>query len=170
MENVQMQGVIRQPHGTSPYCLRYSTMTHRTALSFLAVTCLALFLAATAFPQEETEVPDAPIPEKLTLERAAMCEQIQAFAPYNEAIAFSVTIGKVSCFSFFDPVPEKTVVYHNWFKRDRLITKKKLSLQPPRWSTFSTIQLREADKGPWRVEITDEEGNIFSTLRFSITD
>ena len=145
-------------------------MTHRTALCFLAVTCLGLFLATTALPQEETEVSGTAIPERLTLARAAMCEQIQAYAPYNEAIAFPVTIGRVSCFTFFDPVPEKTVVYHNWFKRDRLSTKKKLTLQPPQWSSFSTIQLREADKGPWRVEITDEEGNIFSTLRFSITD
>ena len=31
-------------------------------------------------------------------------------------------------------------------------------------------QLREADRGTWRVEITDKEGNIFKILRFSITD
>ncbi|MBW1746394.1 MAG: DUF2914 domain-containing protein, partial [Deltaproteobacteria bacterium] len=35
---------------------------------------------------------------------------------------------------------------------------------------FSSIQFREADKGLWRVEITDPEGNIFHVLRFSITD
>jgi hypothetical protein len=30
--------------------------------------------------------------------------------------------------------------------------------------------LRETDKGPWRVEISDQNGRVFSTLRFSITD
>ena len=145
-------------------------MAYRASLSFLVVTCLGLFLAASAFGQEETEDPGSPTPQRLTLQRAAMCEEIQAYAPYNEAIAFSVTIGEVSCFTFFDPVPEKAVIYHNWYKRDKLSTKTKLTLKKPRWSSFSTIRLREADKGPWRVEITDEEGNIFSTLRFSITD
>jgi hypothetical protein len=32
------------------------------------------------------------------------------------------------------------------------------------------MHLRKNDKGPWRVEITDEQGNIFQILRFSITD
>jgi hypothetical protein len=53
---------------------------------------------------------------------------------------------------------------------DKLSTKKKLVLKPPRWSTFSSIQLREADKGPWRVEITDDDENILRILRFSIVD
>jgi hypothetical protein len=32
------------------------------------------------------------------------------------------------------------------------------------------VELRDADKGPWRVEISDEKGIIFHMLRFSITD
>jgi hypothetical protein len=51
-----------------------------------------------------------------------------------------------------------------------LSTKKKLFLKPPSWSTYSSIQLREADKGPWRVEVTDDKGKLFATLRFSVTD
>jgi hypothetical protein len=46
----------------------------------------------------------------------------------------------------------------------------KLSLKTPRWSTFSRMRLRNGEKGPWRVEITDEEGNILGVLRFSVTD
>jgi len=38
------------------------------------------------------------------------------------------------------------------------------------WSTYSQIQLRETDKGPWRVEISDQNGKVFDVLRFSITD
>jgi hypothetical protein len=51
-----------------------------------------------------------------------------------------------------------------------LSTQVRLRLHPPNWATFSTIQLREADKGPWRVEVTDQDGRIFTILRFSITD
>jgi hypothetical protein len=45
-----------------------------------------------------------------------------------------------------------------------------LTINTPRWSTFTSVQLRDADKGPWRVEITDKSGNLMHTLRFSITD
>ena len=52
----------------------------------------------------------------------------------------------------------------------RLATTKKLFLTPPRWATLSSIQPRNSDKGPWRVEIADKNGKIYQTLRFSITD
>jgi hypothetical protein len=50
------------------------------------------------------------------------------------------------------------------------VYRKRLILKPPRWASVSSIKLREADKGPWRVEIRDAEGRLLATLRFSITD
>ena len=132
--------------------------------------CAALFLSGQALPQEDEMGPPAPAPQELTMVKASMCESIEGFTPRNEAIVFSVAIGKVSCFTFFDPVPEQTVISHSWFYRDELTTRRQLTLQTPRWSTFSSIQLRDADIGPWRVEVTDENGNNMQTLRFSITD
>ncbi len=111
-----------------------------------------------------------PSPEKLTLVQCSVCEEVKDGDPQNLGIAFSVSAGKVACFSAFDPVPRKTVIYHNWFRKGELNTKIRLVLQPPRWSTYSTIQLREIDKGPWRIEITDQEGQVLGVLRFSITD
>jgi hypothetical protein len=104
------------------------------------------------------------------LDEAVMCEGIEDFRPINPAVVFSARLGRVFCFSCFDPVPEETVIYHSWFHRDRLTTKKKLSLKPPRWSTFSSIQLRHADHGPWQVKIEDDRGYLFTTLRFSIIE
>jgi hypothetical protein len=117
-------------------------------------------------PSEQSDTVSA----KLTLRRAAICEGIKDYAPENAAVVFSVSVGKIFCFSYFEPVPEKTAVYHSWFYRDQLITKQKLSLRPPRWSTYSSIQLREYDKGPWRVTITDQANGTLGVLRFGITD
>jgi len=108
--------------------------------------------------------------EKPILTTAVMCEDVQDRQPLYEGVVFSIGIGRVFCYTLFDPVPEKTVVTHNWYNRDNLSTKIKLSLQPPRWTTYSAIQLRESDKGPWRVEITDSEGRILQVLRFSVTE
>jgi len=114
-----------------------------------------------------------PLPEKpprLTLLKAVMCEGLEDLNPENETIVFSVALGSVICFTAFDPVPEKTVVYHHWFKRDQPDKKVKLTLKPPKWSSFSKIRIRNMDVGPWRVEITDSKGKIFRTLRFSVTE
>jgi hypothetical protein len=114
---------------------------------------------------------EADLPQKSTvLLRAVMSEGIQNFLPVNPAVVFPITLGKIFCFNTFDPVVEKTFIYHDWYCRDKLCKRVKLDLQPPRWSTYSSIQLREEDKGPWHVIITDQDGNIFHVLRFSITD
>lgn len=141
-----------------------------TGLVLLALLCFDVFCPKPARPQQEGDLSLEPRPEKLTLVRAAMCEKIEDYAPQNQGIVFSVAIGKITCFTFFDPVPENSFIYHKWYYRDRLTTRIKLSLKTPRWSTFSSIQLREADKGPWRLEVTDSDGNVLQTLRFSITD
>lgn len=112
----------------------------------------------------------SPTPARLTLAKAVMCESIQDFAPVNPAVVFSIGLGRVSCFTNFDPVPEQTFIHHKWFRGDSLSTVKRLTINPPRWSSVSTVQLRDADKGPWRVEITDENDKLIDTLRFSITD
>jgi len=110
------------------------------------------------------------VQNKLTFHHAVMCEEVKDLAPINPAVVFSIKFGKVSCFSVFDTVPEKTFIYHKWFHKDIPSTNKRLTVQPPRWATYSSIQLRETDKGPWRVEISDQKGNLLHILRFSITD
>ena len=99
-----------------------------------------------------------------------MCEEIFNNAPRNPTVIFSAAREKAVCYSAFDPVSQKTVIFHNWFHRDVPSAKIQLTLNPPRWSTYSSIQLRKTDIGPWRVEITDEKGQILGVLRFSVTD
>ena len=97
-----------------------------------------------------------------------MCESIETYMPKASAVVFSVTVGRVSCFTAFDPVPRKTMIQHQWYFRDQLITTKRLHLRPPKWATYSSIQPRQADIGPWRVDVIDPEGNVIRSLRFSI--
>jgi hypothetical protein len=107
---------------------------------------------------------------KLSLVQALVCEDVKDGIPANPAIAFSISAGKIYCYTLFDQIAEDTVIYHNWFFRDKPSARIRLSLRHPRWSTYSSIQLREADKGPWRVEITDAGGRLLKSLRFSVTD
>ena len=145
----------------------------------LAAVFFSLLLAATcagmAYGQKEETVP-AQAPgtvepgQRLVLKQASMCERVENFNPVRPGLTFSVSTGQVSCYTSFDPVPQPTVIYHRWFRRDELSTQTRLRLYPPKWSTYSVIQLRETDKGPWRVEILDQNGHIFDVIRFSITD
>lgn len=119
-------------------------------------------LGKAAAPEQQAQRP--------TLVQAAICEKVENLNPVVQSMAFPVSAGQVCCFTSFDPVPQASVIYHRWFHRDELSTQIRLRIYPPKWSTYSVIQLRETDKGPWRVEIADQDGTVYEVLRFSITD
>lgn len=142
-------------------------------MRFRCMFILVVFVAAYLFPllpfpsANNAHSADAP---QLNLFQALMCEEIFSNAPRNPTIVFSVEQKKAVCFTSFSEVPQITIIYHNWYHRDVPSAKIRLTLKPPSWSTYSSIQLRETDIGPWRVEITDETGNILYVLRFSVTE
>ena len=132
--------------------------------SFLSIAPLS------AQTQSDTNGPTEAPAAGIKLVQAVMSEDIQEQTPQNVTTVFSIVRRKAICYTSFDPVPEKTEIFHYWFHRDRPSAKIKLTLKPPRWSTYSSIQFRAQDIGPWRVEITDSNGQIFDILRFSITE
>ena len=146
-------------------------------LVLVMAALLVIGLSAISFSQDdiapEPAVQTSPVEEtqeRAVLTQAFMCEKVENNSPINQAAVFSVSRGQVCCFTSFDPVPQPTLIYHKWYRRDELSTQIRLRLYPPLWSTYSQIQLRETDKGPWRVEITDQNGKLFDVIRFSITD
>jgi hypothetical protein len=117
------------------------------------------------------ESPDKSKPaDSLQLTRAVMCETIENYVPIGVAAVFSVESGRTSCYTAFKSILDTTHIVHKWYRRDELVTTKRLTLKSPSWATYSSIQLREADKGPWRVEVLHSEGHLLRTLRFSVVD
>lgn len=145
-------------------------MIFKKAVKGLIVICLGAVLFFSMAPLNHgTENLESP-PSSMVLKQAAMCEAIDVFEVKNPAIVFPISIGKIFCFTSFEEVQNNEIIYHKWFQKDRLISNNRFYLKAPRWSTFSTMQLRMADRGPWRVEVTDKAGKILKTLRFSISD
>ncbi|MBI4774526.1 MAG: DUF2914 domain-containing protein [Deltaproteobacteria bacterium] len=145
-------------------------MKRHVFLFWISIVLQLTFSLSSALSQGlfgEEEISSAKGP---TLERAVLCKELTGCIPKNKAVIFSISYGKVICLTEFDRVPEYTTVLHKWFRKDILVTSIKLALEPPRWSTFSSIELRSADKGPWRVDVVDETGKVLAALRFSVTD
>jgi hypothetical protein len=142
-------------------------MTFRKVLLRYSFVILAVVLFLPGVVRTE-DTP--PLSEEPTLVQAVMCEGIQKFVPANEAVVFSIELGRIYCFTEFDPVPKQTTIYHKWYHKGNLVSVKQLTVNPPRWSSISSMQLRDADKGVWQVDVTDNNDKLYSTLRFSITD
>jgi hypothetical protein len=133
----------------------------------LVLLCLA---PLEAFSQQEAQPVSPRSAEELVLERSFVCESLKDNSPVNAGTVFSMGIGRVVCLTSFTPASQKTVVFHSWFRRGQLSNKHRVSISPSGSAALSSIQLREADKGPWHVEISDSSGRILNILRFSIVD
>ena len=145
-------------------------MKRKCPLLLLVVFCLFGLMSGVMAAQETAVPPAEEKGKELTLVEADVCEKMEGTTPVNRAVVFSASLDKIYCFTSFDPVPREMDIYHEWYRKDKLRAKKKLTLKPPRWSTFSSMRIRKSDVGPWRVDITDDSGRIFKTLRFSVTE
>lgn len=137
------------------------------AICWLLPLGICLVSGQTVTAEQNNNIADTALP---TVKSAVMCEGVQDGLPVNQTVIFNVSNSSVYCWSEFDPVPEDGVVYHEWYRKGVLITRKKLAVHTPRWATYSRLPLRQADIGPWQLKITDESGNVLKTLRFSITE
>lgn len=134
----------------------------------LFIAAIVVQMNISYFAQDTPPTQKIPPP---VLKKAVLCEKVlNRTKPINEGVVFSSKLGKLICFTEFDPVYEETFIYHKYYFKDKFSSGPMLRLKPPSYATQTTIQLRESDKGPWRVEITDADGNVIRTIRFSITD
>jgi hypothetical protein len=143
-------------------------------LNNFVLSCLLCWLVLGVSPgalaQKDENAPAGSTEKELTIKEAAICEEIKEETTINCGVVFSRNLGKIYCFTLFDPVPEEMPILHKWFQRDRLMATIKLILKPPRWKTFSRMSIKGREQGPWRVEITDPKGHVLKILRFSVTD
>lgn len=137
---------------------------------YFIVLTLNLYISPSAVPQDKNGSYISKETIRIIIKQGVMCEEIRDRLPHNPGVIFSSSLGSVACFTELESVPEKTIIYHKYYFRDKLSAKKKLTLNPPNQAAFSSIQLRETDKGPWRVEIVDTKDNIVYIIRFSVTD
>ncbi|NOY68002.1 MAG: DUF2914 domain-containing protein [Deltaproteobacteria bacterium] len=144
-------------------------MSHRHKIFIATLLFFLIGLSPIASSQENGSPAGGSATHPGILDRAVMCEKVTDGQPVNTAVIFPVSQKEVFCFTEFSSITKKDVIVHNWIRHDETVARIKLTVEPPRWATYSGIALRDIDQGPWRVEITDASGAILKTLRFSIT-
>jgi hypothetical protein len=99
-----------------------------------------------------------------------VCGLVEGARPLGRAVVFPSAHDRLYCYSNFPQVARQEQVTHRWFFRDREVAQFKLVIQPPRWSSYSSLKISAERKGPWRVEVIGEEGALLGVARFSVVD
>ena len=88
--------------------------------------------------------------------------------PVNDGIVFSASMGPVYYFTELKGAYTSTHINHIWYYEGRQMAKVPLSIEGPRWRTWSSKRMVEDWTGSWRVEAVDPDGNLLSSQTFEV--
>lgn len=103
---------------------------------------------------------------KMFVARASICSSIAEREPVGAGSNFT-DVDRLYFFTEIRDAGENEVIQHVWYYKDDLLLKVDLTVNGPRWRTWSHKNIRGM-KGPWRVEVVNSTGEVLDTVSFSI--
>lgn len=88
--------------------------------------------------------------------------------PVNDGLVFSASLGPVFYFTEVKGAHTPTQITHIWYYDGQEMAKIPLSVEGPRWRTWSSKRMIEEWKGSWKVEAVDADGNLLSSQTFEV--
>ncbi len=106
--------------------------------------------------------------QNLRVEDAAIATEVTDLTPQGVSDSFPPTVSKLYAFTRIVGAEGETTVKHLWFYQDRLMAEVELPVRSPSWRTYSSKNILPSWTGNWRVDITDEAGNLLKSLEFTV--
>jgi len=126
---------------------------------FLLMLSLTLCITINAVAQETSSI---------QLESAVVCENIVDREPEGAGTSFSVTVGKLFCFSKIIGAEDPIEIAHVWYFGDTERARVTLPVKTNTWRTYSSKVLQDHEIGPWHVDLLGPEGDVLETIEFEV--
>lgn len=105
--------------------------------------------------------------EEMRVSRTAFCAAIVDREPV-QVNTFNQETDQLYFFSEIIGATDNTSLSHRWYHNDRLVLDVELTVNGPRWRTWSVKNLYGNHKGSWRVEIVDIQGRELGTASITL--
>ncbi len=141
-------------------------MNRKTTIAVLMVIGAAACLGLSA--QEQETQPAAPVTLSLIIEEGVVCTGVVDRVPQGAAETFTPDVGKLYCFTKVSGASGGTTIKHLWYRGETLLHTQELSIGGSPWRTWSNKTVTPDMTGTWKVDIQDADGNIITTLNFTV--
>ncbi len=105
----------------------------------------------------------------LNVATAVICKNIADRQAVEPGTIFSVSVGRLYCYSKIADIQSSTKIVHVWYFGDTERARKPLGVNPPSWRTYSSKIIQAHEIGKWHVKILDASGNSLEDVEFEIT-
>ncbi|MFQ5802266.1 MAG: DUF2914 domain-containing protein [Candidatus Methylomirabilales bacterium] len=106
--------------------------------------------------------------DSLQVIRDVVTTEVVNREPVNDGIVFSASMGPVYYFTEVKGAYTPTHINHIWYYEGQQMAKVPLSIEGPRWRTWSSKRMVEDWAGSWRVEAVDSDGNLLASQTFEV--
>jgi hypothetical protein len=132
----------------------------------LGVWLLATWVPVGAETGQAVTGPDpAGLKADLKVDQLVFCAAVKDRVPVGVADTFPADIYRVFCFTRIVDAGEARSVKHVWYRGDTLVAERILPVRSSPWRTWSAQVMREAWRGPWRVEVRTVEGALIASKK-----
>ena len=144
------------------------------ATTFLALTFLLLAGTPLAAQEEaqDTMTQDtmAEAMPAMEVTEALVATGVQDREPVGADTTFTADVGTVYFYTVFEGDFGETQVEHVWTHEGEEIARVPLTVQGPRWRTWSSKEILPEWTGSWTVTVVDAQGNEHASARFTVGD
>ena len=137
----------------------------RRVMKAIAITVVAVTLPILALAQEKMAQPAG---DSLRVVRGVVTTAVVNREPSGDGSVFPPSTGAVYYFTEIDGATGPTQITHIWYYQDQKMAEIPLSLEGPRWRTWSSKRILENWVGSWKVEAVDQSGNVLSFQTFNV--
>jgi len=116
------------------------------------------------------EAPPAPpaTTSSLTVSEAAIATSVESLTPQGASDSFESNVGKLYAFTKITGAEGETSVKHLWFQGDHLVAEVELPVKAASWRTYSSKTITPDMVGPWKVDVTAQDGTVLKSIPFII--
>ncbi len=107
--------------------------------------------------------------DNLNVATAVISKNIADRQPVEPGSSFSVSVGKLFCYSKVTNIQSSTQIYHVWYYGDTERARVALNVNPPNWRTYSSKVIQAHEIGKWHVKILDDANNMLQDIEFDLT-
>jgi hypothetical protein len=121
---------------------------------------LSLFVPSSNYAQQSAD---------LNVATAVISKNIVDRQPVEAGNSFSVSVGRLYCYSKITNVQNATQIFHVWYFGDNERARVALNIGPPSWRTYSSKIIQGHETGKWHVKILDASNKLLEDVGFNLT-
>ncbi len=138
-------------------------MSRRILISILGLFFLTGATAALGQMMEESESASS-----LSVSEGVVATAVENLTPIGAGDTFGAEVGTLYAFTRINGAETETLVKHLWFHGDNLMAEIELPVRSVNWRTYSSKNVLPSWTGQWKVDVTDEDGNLLISIPFVI--